>query len=70
MVPTVAATSLTSRRSSPCVPMMTTSSPGEASIPVTSIIIMSMHTEPTTRARRPRTSTQPRFASRVSMPSA
>ncbi len=57
MVPIVAAISRTSIRSAPCSPMMTTSSPGDASTSVTSIIIMSMHTAPTIGTRRPPTST-------------
>ena len=52
-----AAISRTSMRSSPCAPMITTSSPGDTSRPVTSAISMSMQTEPTIGARRPRIST-------------
>ena len=50
--------------------MITTSSPGDTSRPVTSAISMSMHTEPTIGARRPRISTAPRPARRRSSPSA
>ena len=56
--------------SPPWRPMKTTSSPGEASSPVTSIMIMSMQTEPMIGARRPRMSTAPRPANRRSSPSA
>ena len=50
--------------------MITTSSPGETSRPVTSAISMSMFTEPTIGARRPRIRTEPRPARRRSSPSA
>ena len=47
--------------SSPCRPMITTSSPGcTSSRPVTSTVIMSIETAPTIGTRRPRISTWPR----------
>ena len=60
MVPIDAAISRTSMEASPCSPTITTSSPGATSVPVTSIIVMSMHTEPTIGTRRPRTSMKAR----------
>jgi len=45
-----AAISRTSIRSPPCDPMMTTSSPGDTSSPLTSAISMSMHTDRQSRA--------------------
>src|SRR3954454_8342079 len=56
IVPIDAAISRTSSDSFPCSPMMTTSSPGATSVPVTSIMVMSMQTDPMIGARRPRTS--------------
>jgi PAS domain-containing protein len=53
-----------------CRPITTTSSPGATSSPVTSIVIMSMQTDPTIGTRWPRTSTDPSPARRVSSPSA
>src|SRR5262249_24549602 len=70
MVPICAAISRTSMRSAPCGPMITTSSPGDTSRPVTSAISISMQTEPTTGARRPRIRIDPRPASRRASPSA
>ena len=69
-MPIVAAISRTPIASFPCLPTITTSSPGATSVPVTSIIVMSMQTEPTIGMRRPRTSMWPRPASRKSRPSA
>ena len=49
--------------SSPCAPRITTSSPGDtSSSPVTSTVIMSIDTAPTTGTRWPRISTEPRPA--------
>src|SRR5439155_1645217 len=70
IVPICAAISRTSIRSPSCDPMITTSSPGDTSRPVTSAISMSMQTEPTIGARRPRIRTAPHPASRRSRPSA
>ena len=66
IVPIVAAISRAVISSSPWRPIMTTSSPGDTSRPVTSIVIMSMHTEPTTGTRLPAyehggASTQPKI---------
>src|SRR5688572_387264 len=57
--------------SPPCSPRITTSSPGTTSSrPVTSTVIMSIDTAPTTGTRWPRISTDPRPPRRVSRPSA
>jgi hypothetical protein len=71
MAAAISRASICCHGSSPCRPMITTSSPGEtSSSPVTSTIIMSIETAPTIGTRRPRINTCDLPDTRRSMPSA